>query len=209
MGKTSNSTAKDPELRKQEIIDAAMELFLTKGFEETAVSDIVKKVGVAQGLFYYYFKSKTELLDVVVDQFVTVYLNDVVKISDDDQLTAAQKFRSIIKAALQMYFDNERLVNFLHEERNERLHHRIEHKYYDKYLLIFLKVLEQGAREKSFDLEFPGETLEILLPGLEKYWHEINPSSDPERFRERIRIGLIVLEKALGAPKGSLPIDLK
>ncbi len=45
--------SKDPEERKNEIVDAAEELFVTKGYEKTSISDIVKKVGVAQGLFYY------------------------------------------------------------------------------------------------------------------------------------------------------------
>ena len=58
---------KDPEERKKEIMMAAFQLFATKGFQETAVSDIVKKVGVAQGLFYYYFKSKEEVLEAVME----------------------------------------------------------------------------------------------------------------------------------------------
>ncbi|GIO30333.1 MULTISPECIES: TetR/AcrR family transcriptional regulator [Paenibacillus] len=49
---------KNPKERRNEILNAAMELFNTKGFEQTSVSDIVKKIGVAQGTFYYYFQSK-------------------------------------------------------------------------------------------------------------------------------------------------------
>jgi AcrR family transcriptional regulator len=48
---------KDPEIRRKELMDAAEKLFLEHGYEETAVSDIVKKTGVAQGTFYYYFKN--------------------------------------------------------------------------------------------------------------------------------------------------------
>lgn len=73
-------------------------------------------------------------------------------------------------------------------------------------LPIFLSFLEERAGEKSFNPEYPRETLQILLPGLAKFWYEVNPASDPDRFRERIRISLTVLEKALGAPKGSLQI---
>ena len=39
-------------------MDAALELFVEKGFETTTINDVVKRVGVAQGLFYYYFGSK-------------------------------------------------------------------------------------------------------------------------------------------------------
>ncbi len=59
--------SKDPEVRRQELIVAAYELFREKGFEQVSVSDIVKKVGLAQGTFYYHFKTKNELLDAVVD----------------------------------------------------------------------------------------------------------------------------------------------
>ena len=44
-----------PEQWKTEILDAAQKLFLTKGYEETAVSDIMEEVGGAKGMFYRCF----------------------------------------------------------------------------------------------------------------------------------------------------------
>ena len=44
---------KNPEERRKELIDIAERLFIKKGYEQTAVSDIVKKAKVAQGTFYY------------------------------------------------------------------------------------------------------------------------------------------------------------
>lgn len=54
-------TAKDSDERRSELIATAQQLFYSKGYESTSVSDIVKAVGVAQGTFYYYFDSKTEM----------------------------------------------------------------------------------------------------------------------------------------------------
>lgn len=48
---------------KQEIMDAAWELFFENGYEKTTVNDIIKKVNTTKGGFYYYFKSKGELLN--------------------------------------------------------------------------------------------------------------------------------------------------
>ena len=42
---------KDPEERKTEIMDAALALFGSKGFEQTSVNEIIEKVGVAKGTF--------------------------------------------------------------------------------------------------------------------------------------------------------------
>ena len=48
---------------KQEILDAAWELFYENGYEKTTVNDIIKKANTSKGGFYYYFKAKEELLN--------------------------------------------------------------------------------------------------------------------------------------------------
>jgi AcrR family transcriptional regulator len=52
---------KDPEERRKELIDTAEKLFLTNGYDQTAVSDIVREVNLSQGAFYYYFESKEDV----------------------------------------------------------------------------------------------------------------------------------------------------
>ena len=49
---------KEPEVRKQEILDTALKLFGENGYEKTSITDIAKAIGVAQGLCYRYFPSK-------------------------------------------------------------------------------------------------------------------------------------------------------
>src|SRR5690606_14425957 len=46
--------------RRQELHDAALELFATRGYEATTVDDIVAHVGVSRRMFFYYFASKEE-----------------------------------------------------------------------------------------------------------------------------------------------------
>lgn len=47
---------------KVELIQASISLFVEKGFSATSIQDIVDKVGVTKGSFYYHFKSKEALL---------------------------------------------------------------------------------------------------------------------------------------------------
>ena len=61
--------SKPPQERRKEILDTALELFLKNGYENTSVGDIVTKLGVAQGLFYYYFKSKEEVYRAALEQY--------------------------------------------------------------------------------------------------------------------------------------------
>ncbi len=58
--------SKRPEERREEFLDAAQALFYEQGVEATSIQQIVKRVGVAQGLYYYYFHSKKEIVETVI-----------------------------------------------------------------------------------------------------------------------------------------------
>ena len=51
-------------LSKGKIIDAAMKLFLEKGYENTTMQDIVEASGMSKGTIYHYFKSKQEIVRI-------------------------------------------------------------------------------------------------------------------------------------------------
>ena len=61
--------SKDPEIRKQEIIDVAMQVFAENGYETTTMKDIAKAADVVPGLWYHYFKNKHELYETAVTQY--------------------------------------------------------------------------------------------------------------------------------------------
>ena len=60
---------KDNEERKNEFIDAAEKLFKENGIVETTISSIVKEMDVAKGLFYYYFKSKDDVIEAISNKY--------------------------------------------------------------------------------------------------------------------------------------------
>jgi AcrR family transcriptional regulator len=55
--------------RRAEIISKAGDLFFRVGFDKTQIADIAEEMGVASGLIYHYFPSKTQLLYAVIDEF--------------------------------------------------------------------------------------------------------------------------------------------
>ncbi|WP_312609309.1 TetR/AcrR family transcriptional regulator, partial [Mammaliicoccus sciuri] len=63
-------TVKHPEERKNDILNAAEALFSTKGYQKTTIIDILKAVGIAKGTFYYYFASKEEVMDAIIDRII-------------------------------------------------------------------------------------------------------------------------------------------
>lgn len=66
---TTTTSSKKSDANRQKIIEAAYDLFYHQGFNQTSFSDIASAADFPRGNFYYYFKSKDELLkDVVLYQ---------------------------------------------------------------------------------------------------------------------------------------------
>ena len=81
---------KEPEVRKQEILDTALKLFGENGYEKTSITDIAKAIGVAQGLCYRYFPSKEALFDSAIEQYADVLVEQFADAETDDRKTLRQ-----------------------------------------------------------------------------------------------------------------------
>ncbi len=71
---------------RQRIIDAADNLFYRRGYNQTSFQDISDATGIPRGNFYYYFKTKDEILNAVVNSRITglsVILNQCEAATDD------------------------------------------------------------------------------------------------------------------------------
>lgn len=62
--------------KREDILRAAQSCFLEQGFDGTSVRTIMKQAGAEIGLFYYYFKSKDDAFDQVLDRFFAGYETD-------------------------------------------------------------------------------------------------------------------------------------
>lgn len=67
---TSPTRTRRPDDRAREITQAALELFVTRGFAATKLDDVARAAGVSKGLPYVYFKSKQELFKAVIAEAI-------------------------------------------------------------------------------------------------------------------------------------------
>jgi AcrR family transcriptional regulator len=80
---TSDSAASSPRWRRRaadrprEILDAALTVFVTKGFAATRLDDVAAAAGISKGLLYRYFDNKAELFKEVVRQALVTTVRDV------------------------------------------------------------------------------------------------------------------------------------
>lgn len=62
--------------RPQELLDAALALFVEKGFAATRAEEVAQRAGVSKGTLYLYYPSKEELLKAVIAHFVSARIAD-------------------------------------------------------------------------------------------------------------------------------------
>ncbi len=200
---------KDPEERKAEIINTAEVLFSEKGFRNVAVSDIVKKVGVAQGTFYYYFESKEDLLNQALERSLDGITQNMSLIAEKSELNAQQKLQSILKIALLSGLGKQNMTEHMDNSRDNEIHSKLEEKFHGKFYPVLVDIIEQGIKEGHFVLDSYREATQILLFGIQGYMHAIYPClKDRETVNEKMKAIEEVIVKVLGLKKGSINLGM-
>ncbi|MBU0528508.1 TetR/AcrR family transcriptional regulator [bacterium] len=76
--------------RKYQILDAALEVIVRKGYEGSSMSDIVKKSKLSKGAIYWYYSSKKEVYLALVNHWVHQYSPTLNLIIEDNQPASVQ-----------------------------------------------------------------------------------------------------------------------
>lgn len=177
---------KAPEERKQELIEVAERIFIEKGYEDTAVSDIVREINVGQGTFYHYFRSKEDILAAVAEKQVAPLAEEIGRIAKSDA-HPAHKLNAMMNSFLKANSSETGLMELLHQKGNYLLHQKKEEIIRKRVLPPMMEVASKGTAERYFNTECPGEAVVFLLACAHFIFHHF--SSDPEG-RERMRVAL-------------------
>ena len=136
---------KEPEERKQEILDTAMRLFYEKGYEKTSIADIAKTIGVAQGLCYRYFPSKEALFDSAIEQYADELVSHFSVPSSHDKMTLKELIETM---PIMVETEDSSYYKTLHVVENKKFHDQLMLKVCEKLSKVVAKLLEH-AKEKG------------------------------------------------------------
>ena len=82
--------------RPQELLDAALDLFVERGFAATRLDDVARAAGVSKGTLYLYFCSKEELFKAVVRESVVPHLGEAEGMLDHFTGDSAELLRGLM-----------------------------------------------------------------------------------------------------------------
>jgi AcrR family transcriptional regulator len=202
-------TTKDRLQRKQELADVAERLFLEKGYDQTAVSDIVREIDVSQGTFYYYFSSKEEVLEAVIDKGISALDAEIRQIRDLKDVSASVKLNEAVNEIFGMLFAKREILDYIHREGNAILHDRLLRRTIARLVPPVRDLVEEGVAEGKFCVLHPAETVEFLISAIIYIFHEPEIAAD-EGHRVRMMATLEdILAKALGVQGFSFKLQIE
>lgn len=197
----------DPLIRRNEILNTAEPLFYVQGYHETAISDIVKKMGVAQGTLYYYFKSKDEILEALISRHLSKFISEVTPMIYSDGIAPPCKIEFVIQTLLRTTQYKEGLLfEFLYDDRTLHIMDKLSRQ--GKQLLgpLLLKIIEEGRQKNCFHVLHPSATMNLVLAIIQSLIDAIYEKSSDYLLNFQFKLAEDLIERALGAQSGTIHI---
>ncbi|WP_420422401.1 TetR/AcrR family transcriptional regulator [Simkania sp.] len=192
---------KKPQERKMEIIDAAHDLFQEKGYDTVTMQDVMNQLGIAKGTIYHYFRSKEELLEVVIEKISEKMIHKMRAAIEQVKGSALEKIEALVEAG-RLEADSY-VLDALHKKGNEAMHTRLLVATLMKQAPLYAELIEQGCQEGLFHTEAPLECAELMLSGIQFLTDlGIHPWTE-ETLQRRAQAFPKLVEQLLRAPKGA------
>lgn len=191
-----------PVNRREEILKVARNLFLTKDYEKTTMADIMDALEIAKGTIYHYFKSKEALFEAVIEGLVEKTIKQMSALIKNSPKTALEKIQILVNAG-NIFQENEKIVEQLHQPANNALHSRLLAATLMKQAPLYAEIIQQGCDEGIFKTTAPLECVEFILSAIQFLTDVGIYPWTKEDLKRRIQAFPTLIEQMLQAPSGS------
>jgi AcrR family transcriptional regulator len=204
--------------RRNEILDAALQLVYSKGYDKMTIQDLLDQLQISKGAFYHYFDSKVDVLEAVIERMATEQVEPVfLSIVQNPHLSALEKLhhyfdmstrwktskRAFVTELVKVWYSDENAL-----ARQKMLARTVEH-----MGPFFIEIVKQGVQEGVFTTPYPEIASQVMINLIYDLAYESGQMFIAEDVKDNLRqiYSLYaaysdVLERILGAPKGSIQV---
>lgn len=149
--------------RRELLVQAAIEVFLEKGFHNATVRDIGRAANMTQGTIYNYVRSKDDILYMVCDRIVSEYQTQAHKAIDTSH-GPTDRVRSAVRAVSAVMYQHRREILLIYQDSHllEPRSLRVILARVEEFIGMFEQLIVEAARELKIALPFPHFSANIL-----------------------------------------------
>ncbi len=151
-------------MTRDEILDAAAQVFRQKGFHGASMADIAGSVNLQKASLYHHVSSKQEILLELLERALGILQQEISEVASRS-LPADQKLRQMIRAYLQalaQYPDLSAVLLFEHRSLDKKNHSRhVPHR--DRFEALWRDVILEGQRSHIFHCPDAGIAVRALM----------------------------------------------
>lgn len=195
---------KEAAQRKNEILDAADELFGQKGFDGTSTNDILEKVGIARGTLYHHFKSKEDIMDALIERYNALILSAAQEVASDKSIPVIERVVRAVMALNISGGSSEQIMEHIHKPQNALMHQKIHKAIINGVPPILAGIIREGIELGMFSTPYPYECMEMVVIYANTIFDEDMVEMTNEERNTRILAFVCNVERLLGAESGSL-----
>ncbi|EIC67316.1 bacterial regulatory s, tetR family protein [Mycobacteroides abscessus MAB_030201_1075] len=212
---------KHPELRRTELLDLAMTLFLERGYERVSLNDLIATSGMSKGAFYHYFSSKEALVSALAARSADQAFEALRPVFEAQGRGALERLNSGLRAGYEVKMalgapESIGAMASMMRPENQSLLRRISAIWEDRFRPVLTEVIAQGVAEgvfDTFDPEGVGDMIQGLAATMGTAVQRIIAAPDaPARARAidaavlRQRLYGIATDRILGLPDGTVEV---
>ncbi len=153
--------------KRRMILDAAVRVFARRGFHACRVSDVADEAGVAYGLVYHYFASKSEMLDTLFSERWEILLRLIGEVEEGD-LEPREKLGAIAGFIIDSYRHDPDLMKVIIVEVT-RAANTFGRTHFDQIQEAFSgirRIVEAAQRDGTFGSGIPAEFTALAFYGV-------------------------------------------
>lgn len=160
------TATKNPERvreRREALVNAAIAVFIEKGFHDATVRDIGRAANMTQGTIYNYVSSKDDILYLVCDRIVAEY-NDQTRKALDTSHDPVGRVRSAVRAISQVMYRHRREILLIYQDSHllDARSRRVILARVEEFIGMFERIIADAARELKVALPYPHLSANML-----------------------------------------------
>lgn len=187
--------------KKEFILDVAEKMFIEQGFDQTSIAQILDATQIAKGTLYYYFTSKEEIMDAIIERWIERSFEQVRIWVEQKQLPILERLMGAL-ASLNMQKDGQELLDHLHAPQNALLHEKTNQILLSKVPEILYHLFQEGFQTGEMQTTYPYETIEMMLTYSLQIFNSSFQTLDQAEKNHKIQAFIYLLEKIFQTKEG-------